>query len=338
MEISVRAPLDMHLHLRDGEMLRLVAPMSAADFAGAVVMPNLVPPVASVEAMQEYRGRVLAAGEEPEFYALMTLFFREYTEEELLRAKETPGFFGIKLYPAGVTTNSEQGVGNMASAEPTLRLMEQLGIPLLVHGEGHGFVMDREEEFLPVYRSLAAKFPRLRICMEHISTAAAVKLLDEYENLCATITLHHLLLTLDDVMGDKLRPHLFCKPIAKREADREALLAAALGGHTRVMFGSDSAPHPREAKECCGCAAGIFSAPVALPRLAQLFALHGAVDKLQGFVSDNARRIYGLHVPEKKVTLRDEPMQVPESYRGFGQKVVPLDAGEELGWRVVERI
>ena len=337
MEVRITSPLDMHLHVRDGEMMRLVTPLSAAYFAGTVVMPNLVPPVADVEAMKKYEGRVREAMGKQNFLPLMTLFFREYGKEELRRAKETPGFFGIKLYPTGVTTNSDAGVSDVLAAESTLRVMEELGIPLLVHGETHGFVLDREEEFLPAYRALAEKYPRLRVCMEHISTSASLKLLEEYENLCATITLHHLLLTLDDVVGGKLNPHLFCKPIAKREADREALLAAALGGSEKVMFGSDSAPHPQEAKECCGCAAGIFSAPVALPRLAQLFAQHGALEKLQAFVSDNARRIYGLKVPGKVVVLRDEVMAVPECYRGYGQKVVPMDAGENLGWSVVGR-
>lgn len=152
--------------------------------------------------------------------------------------------FGIKLYPAGATTNSEGGVKAMKDAEATLSIMQEMDIPLLVHGESHGFVMDREAEFLDVYRDLATRFPRLTICMEHITTAAAVQLLDEFENLAATVTLQHLLITLDDVAGGMLRPHLFCKPIAKRPEDREALLQAALSGHPRLMFGSDSAPIP----------------------------------------------------------------------------------------------
>lgn len=330
MEITLESPLDMHLHVRDGDMLRLVAPLTTG-FAGAVIMPNLVPPVTGAEEMQAYSRRIgTAAGEA--FTRYMTLFFKPYTAAELEAAQAAPGFFGIKLYPAGITTNSEGGLADISQAEPTLRLMEEMGIPLLVHGESHGFVMDREQEFLAVYRSLATRFPRLRICMEHITTAAALRLLDEHENLCATVTLHHLLITLDDVVGGSMRPHLFCKPIAKREEDREALLQAALAAHPRLMFGSDSAPHPQHRKECCGCAAGVFTAPIALPRLAALFAEHSAAERLQDFVSGNARRLYRLTPPARRVTLRDVPMQVPACYEGHGERVVPMYAGETIPW------
>lgn len=333
MEITLESPLDMHLHVRDGEMLRLVAPLTAV-FAGAVIMPNLVPPVASAEAMQAYAERIAEAQGGQEFACYMTLFFKPYSAAELEAACGVPGFFGIKLYPAGITTNSEGGLANIEDAAPTLRLMEERGIPLLVHGESHGFVMDREAEFLGVYRRLAQSYPKLRICMEHITTAAALRLLDEYENLCATVTLQHLLITLDDVVGGSLRPHLFCKPIAKREEDREALLHAALSAHPRLMFGSDSAPHPQHKKECCGCAAGVFTAPIALPRLAALFAEHHAMENLQDFVSTNARRLYGITPAPRCITLRDTPMLVPESYRGYGQKVIPMYAGEEIAWSI----
>ena len=333
MEITLNAPLDMHLHLRDGDMLKLVAPLSA-DFAGAVIMPNLVPPVTDPGAMVAYSERIAAAmGNEP-FSRYMTLFFTPQSEQQLSIVKDTPGFFGFKLYPAGITTNSEGGVSNLADADSTLCMMQEMGIPLLVHGESHGFVMDREAEFLSVYRNLATRYPRLRICMEHITTAAALELLDEFENLCATVTLQHLIITLDDVAGGALQPHLFCKPIAKRPGDRDALLQAALNAHPRLMFGSDSAPHPRCKKEACGCAAGVFTAPLALPRLAELFAEHGALDKLQAFVSDNACRLYGITPVQKKITLHDVPMQVPASYRSFGQQVVPMYAGQELSWSV----
>lgn len=335
MEISLESPLDMHLHVRDGEMLHLVAPLSA-DFAGAVIMPNLVPPVTSAEAMQAYSQRIAAAmGTGAQSFArYMTLFFKPYSEAELAAVRELPEFFALKLYPAGITTNSEGGLAHIEDAAPTLHLMEEMGIPLLVHGESHGFVMDREQEFLAVYRNLAERFPCLRICMEHITTAAAVRLLEEYENLCATVTLQHLLITLDDVVGGSMRPHLFCKPIAKREEDREALLQAALKAHPRLMFGSDSAPHPLHKKECCGCAAGVFTAPIALPRLAALFAEHGALERLQAFVSDNARQLYGLTPPARRITLRDTPMQVPPAYIGHGQQVVPMYAGETLTWSI----
>ncbi len=333
--LTLSCPLDMHLHLRDGEMLQLVAPESAAQFAGAVIMPNLVPPVSSAAMLVEYRARILTAcgSRAAGFQPLMTLFFQHYSEAQL--AEALPDLFAIKLYPHGVTTNSESGIHSIASAEPTLRLMEEMGIPLLVHGETSGFVMDREQEFLPVYEWLAVTFPGLRIVMEHITTAAAVALLDRYENLHATVTPHHLVITLDDVAGGMLQPHLFCKPIAKRPEDRDALLAAALAAHPKLMMGSDSAPHPRHAKECCGCAAGVWSAPVLLPKLAELFEVHGALNRLQTFVSDNAVHIHKLTPPEKTVTLRREEWIVPFSFGdGSLPTVVPWEAGRTLPWRV----
>lgn len=333
MEITLNSPLDMHLHLRDGDMLKLTAPLSA-DFAGAVIMPNLVPPVTTPEMLQAYARRIETAMDGATFASYMTLFFTAMGEKELLAAKSTPGFFAFKLYPAGITTNSEGGVSDIAQADKTFRLMEELEIPLLVHGESHGFVMDREEEFLAVYRHLATRYPKLKLSMEHITTAAALKLLDEFPNISATVTLQHLIITLDDVAGGALRPHLFCKPIAKRPHDRDALLRAALEGHPRLMFGSDSAPHPRCRKEACGCAAGVFTAPVALPKLAEIFAANGALDKLQDFVSGNACKIYNLAPPVKQVTLRDTPMQVPTNYRSFGQQVVPMYAGESISWSI----
>ncbi|HMO56491.1 MAG TPA: dihydroorotase [Roseiflexaceae bacterium] len=328
MHLTLESPLDMHLHLRDGTMLTAVAPLSAATFAGAVIMPNLVPPLTTLEQLVRYRSAIEAAVGTVPFEPYMTLFFRHYSAAELRAAQ--PAIIGIKLYPEGVTTNSAGGVRDLAAAEATIAHMEEFGIPLLVHGESHGFVLDREAEFLPTYRHLARRFPRLTIIMEHITTRAAVELLAEYENLHATITLHHLLITLDDVAGGMLQPHLFCKPIAKRPEDREALLAAALQAHPRIMFGSDSAPHPRHAKEAAGCAAGVFSAPVILPLLADLFARHDALPQLQAFVSDNACRIYRITPPQRQVVLEREPWQVPEHYGD----VVPFAAGTTLAWRV----
>ena len=211
MILELHSPLDMHLHLRDGDMLKLVAPLSSASFAGAVVMPNLVPPVADAEEVQAYRGRIMDACGGDVFKPYMTAFFRSYTERELERLKDL--VFGIKLYPAGATTNSEGGVKAMKDAEATMSMMQEMGIPLLVHGETHGFVMDRETEFLGIYRKLAEQYPRLTICMEHITTAAAVRLLDEFENLAATVTLQHLLITLDDVAC--CAPTCFANPSRK---------------------------------------------------------------------------------------------------------------------------
>lgn len=327
--LELDSPLDMHLHLREGAMLARVAPLSAGPFAGGVIMPNLVPPLDSLERLEQYRAAVLDAVGDEVFEPYMTLFFRRYDEAELLAAR--PRIIGIKLYPEGVTTNSAGGVRDLDAAEATLALMERLDIPLLVHGETHGFVLDREAEFLPAYEGLARAFPRLRIVMEHITTRQAVAFLEEHPNVFATVTLHHLLITLDDVAGGLLSPHLFCKPIAKRPEDREALLAAALRPHPKLMFGSDSAPHPRHAKESAGCAAGVFTAPVALPMLAALFERHRALDRLQAFVSGNARRIYGIAPPHKRVTLEKVGWDVPERYGD----VVPFQAGKRLPWRVI---
>ena len=328
MKLTLDTPLDMHLHLREGEMLRRVAPLSAHHFAGAVVMPNTIAPVDTAERLAAYREEILAAVGDACFTPFMTLFFREYTEEFLRKVREE--IIGLKLYPAGITTNSEAGVKSLRQAEETFGIMAELGIPLLVHGETGGFVMDREAEFLSVYDRIASEFPKLTIVMEHITTADAVRFLDRHENVHATVTLHHLDITLDDVAGGLLAPHLFCKPIAKLPEDREALLQAALSAHPKLMFGSDSAPHPRHKKECCGCAAGVFTAPIALQLLAGIFERHGALDKLQPFVSDNARKIYEIDPPSKKVTLVKRENRIPETYGD----VVPFRAGEMAAWDV----
>ncbi|MGK0177031.1 MAG: dihydroorotase [Lentimonas sp.] len=328
METFLDSPLDMHVHFREGAMMERVAPLTMGHFSGAIIMPNLVPPVDNLERLRRYHEEIIAVKGDHVFEPLMMLFFRNYTEAELQAAKSH--IFGIKLYPAGATTNSEAGVRELSAVEGTFKLMEEMGIPLMVHGETHGFVMDREEEFLASYEYLAQTFPKLKITMEHITTQAAVELLDRYENLYATVTLHHLMITLDDVVGGLMDPHLFCKPIAKRPQDREALLAAALKAHPKLMFGSDSAPHPVSKKECCGCAAGLFTAPICLPTLVELFEQHNALDNLQAFVSDNARRIHDFNPPAKRVELEKVAMQVPEKYG----EVVPYRAGERIPWSV----
>ena len=328
MEITLQSPLDMHIHFRQDEMLKVVAPLSAQHFAGGVIMPNLLPPVDSLDRLHWYTSEVQQACVGHTFDPYMTLFFRDYTAQDLELAK--PHIIGIKLYPAGATTNSDGGVQEIMSMAHVFDAMQELDIPLLVHGETHGFVMDREDEFCEVYRALATRWPRLRITMEHITTQKAVGLLDEFENLRATVTPHHLIITLDDLAGGMLQPHLFCKPIAKRPEDRDALLQAALSAHPKLMLGSDSAPHPRDKKECPGCAAGVFTAPIILPMLAELFERHNALANLQAFVSDNAQRLYRLTPPAKTITLSKTAMMIPEQYGS----VVPMWAGRELSWSV----
>jgi dihydroorotase len=330
-QVVINSPLDMHLHFREGAMAQTVIPLSSYSFAGGVIMPNLVPAVDNWSRLQGYRQEIESVVGNDVFEPYMTVFFKQYSYQELEQFK--PHIIGIKLYPAGVTTNSEKGVAALEQAETTIRYMEELEIPLLVHGETHGFVLDREKLFLPIFEHLAHQFPRLKIIMEHITTAEAIALLDKYENLYATVTLHHLIITLDDLAGGLLRPHLFCKPIAKRPEDRAALLNAAIKAHPKLMFGSDSAPHPIDKKEACGCAAGIFTAPIALQALVDLFAQHHALECLQAFVSDNAQRIYGITPPQKSIILERIPDRVPKMYGD----VVPMFANQELPWSIVER-
>ena len=328
-------PLDMHLHLRDGDMLRLVAPLTSNSFSGALVMPNLVPPVTTKEALLSYKKRIIESCKDDNFTPYMTLFFQNnYSFEFLEDIKDE--IIGIKLYPAGITTNSETGVSSMdiEVLRPTLENMSRLGIPLCIHGETNGFVMDREKEFMPIYESLAIAFPNLKIVMEHITTKDAVELLDKYSNLYATVTLHHLLITLDDVAGGMLDPHLFCKPIAKRPEDRSALLNAALKAHPKLMFGSDSAPHPKHKKECCGCAAGVFTSPIALQVLVELFEKYDSLDNLNDFVSNNAKKIYGLNIKDKTIKLVKKDFIVPAIYEYKDEKVVPMYAGKTLSWSI----
>ena len=330
--MQLTAPLDMHLHLRDGEMLENIAKSSASTFSGAIIMPNLVPPVSSKEEVVAYKQRIMDAIGDEKFTPYMTLFFKPSYNKAFLESVKDE-ITAIKLYPAGITTNSEGGVSGFDVEElrPALEAMSELDIPLCVHGETNGFVMDREAEFVSIYERLATAFPKLKIIMEHITTKESVEALDKFENLHATITLHHLIITLDDVAGGMLKPHLFCKPIAKRPEDRSALLKVALQAHPKVMFGSDSAPHPKHAKESCGCAAGVFTAPIALQVLAELFENENApLENLQAFISGNAQKIYGVTPLNKTVTLEKKEFTVPSDYNG----VVPMYADETLAYSI----
>ena len=329
MKISIESPLDMHLHLRQGEMLKQVLPFSVSSFAGAVIMPNLVSPVDDKDKLFRYLEEITSLCENDIFKPYMTLFFRSYTKSEL--EELVNHIIGVKLYPAGVTTQSESGVTDFSKIEETLSHMQDLNIPLLVHGESNGFVLEREKEFLQTYNDIARNFSKLHIVMEHITSADAVEFLDKFDNVSATVTLHHLMITLDDVVGDLMEPDMFCKPIAKTPRDRQALRNAVFDGHQKLMFGSDSAPHPRHKKECCGCAAGIFTAPVALPLLVELFDKADKLHLLQDFVSGIARRRYNISPPEKTLTLEDKPFLIPPITGG----VKPFLAGKKIAWRFV---
>ena len=331
----INSAFDMHLHLRDDDMLKLVAPLTSKSFAGALIMPNLIIPITTKEALLSYKQRIKEACKEDDFTAYMTIFFQvDYTYSFLKDIKDE--IIAVKLYPFGVTTNSQTGVSSMdvEILRPTLESMSKLGIPLCVHGETKGFVMDREKEFLPIYESLAINFPNLKIIMEHISTKEAISLLNKYDNLYATITIHHLLLTLDDVAGGMLNPHNFCKPIVKRYEDRDALQKIVLESHPKIMFGSDSAPHQKENKECHHGAAGVFNSPIALQLLTELFEKNGKLDNLNAFVSLNAQRIYNLKPTSKSITLIKKDFTVPDIYSYKNEQVVPMFAGKNLLWSI----
>jgi len=332
---SIHQALDMHLHLRDDDMLKLVTPFTSKQFSGALIMPNILPPITTKEALLAYKQRILDASKDDDFEAHVTIFFQvDYTYEFLKDIKDE--IIAVKLYPFGVTTNSETGVSSMdvEVLRPTLESMSKLGIPVCVHGETQGFVMDREKEFLPIYESLAMNFPELKIIMEHISSKESIDLLKKYANLYATITVHHLLLTLDDVAGGMLNPHVFCKPIVKRPEDKQALQELALSAHPKVMFGSDSAPHQKNTKECHHGAAGIFSSPIALQALTQLFEEHGKLDNLNAFVSLNAQKIYRLKPLQKTIKLIKKDFVVPSQYTYKEEYVVPLFANQTLSWSI----
>jgi dihydroorotase len=332
-KITLISPLDMHLHLRDAEMLKLVGPLTTYSFSGAIVMPNLVPPVVTKEQIQGYKQRVMQAGDcvDTDFEPYMTVFWDKNLDlAHLMNIKDD--ITAVKFYPSGITTNSEGGLAciDIEGMSPILEKMQELGIPLLIHGETNGFVMDREREFLPTYEELAKTFPKLKVMMEHISCADSVELLNKYDNLYATVTVHHLMTTLDDVIGGAMNPHYFCKPVVKTKKDQDALRELVTSGSTKVMFGSDSAPHTIEAKEKKG-AAGVFTAPVALPLLCQLFDEYNKLENLQQFVSDNAQNIYGVLPPYKEVVLQKRDFVVPSSYGD----VVPLFADRTISWEIV---
>ncbi len=325
----------MHLHLRDGEMLENVIKYTAQNFASALVMPNLQTPIVNVDLAIAYKQRILQAckmqGIE-NFMPLISLYLTPSLDKaELTRAKEM-GIFILKLYPKGATTGSESGVKEILDSRvlEILEIAQSLGMVLSIHGESNGFVMEREVEFHPVFEALAKNFPKLRIIFEHLSDHRSIALVEKYENLFATLTLHHILLSLDNVVGGMLNPHYFCKPILKTKKDQEALLQVALSAHSKFSFGSDSAPHLRSAKESSKGAAGIFSAPILLPLLAQTFASKNVLEKLESFVSHNAHKIYQLPLSQKSVKLCKKPMTIPQECYG----VVPMLAGETLEWSV----
>jgi dihydroorotase len=333
--LTIRRPDDWHVHLRDGEMLQRVAPYTARQFARAIVMPNLVPPVTTVEAAAAYRERIVEATG-PGFTPLMTCYLTDDTSpDEVARGFEEGAWIAAKLYPAGATTNSASGVTDVRNIYPTLARMERIGMVLCVHGEVTDpdvDVFDREAVFIVrVLSRLVADFPRLKIVFEHITTADAVQFVEKSIRVAATVTPQHLIINRNAIFAGGLRPHAYCLPVAKREKHRLAVRKAATSGSPKFFLGTDSAPHPREAKEsACGCA-GIFNAPFALESYATVFDEEGALGRFEAFASLNGPRFYGLPVNEDSVTLKRAEVQVPEEIDG----VVPFHAGETLSWRLL---
>jgi dihydroorotase len=341
--LRIRRPDDWHLHLRDGELLRHVLPDTARQFARAIVMPNLKPPVATVEAASAYRQRILAAlPAGASFEPLMTLYLTDNTSpEEIGRAADSEFVHAVKYYPAGATTNSDSGVTDLRRAYPALESMERAGMPLLLHGEvtdADVDVFDREAVFIERHlEPLRRRFPALRMVLEHVTTRHGVEFVRSAPaHVGATITAHHLLLNRNAMFEGGLRPHHFCLPVIKRESHRRALVDAAVSGDPSFFLGTDSAPHPRGAKESdCGCA-GVYSAPVALAIYAEVFEAAGALDRLEGFASLHGPDFYGLPRNDDTLTLVRREARVAESIECGGDVVVPLRAGGNVAWSLAE--
>ena len=333
--ITIRRPDDWHVHLRDGDMLARVAPYTARQFGRAIVMPNLVPPVTTVEAAASYRDRIVAATGDG-FTPLMTCYLTDNVDpDQLERGHADKVWVAAKLYPAGATTNSASGVTDISNIYPALERMQAIGMVLCIHGEVTDpdvDVFDREAVFIDRALSpLARDFPELKIVLEHITTRQAAEFVaDAPANVAATITPQHLHLNRNALFQGGLRPHAYCLPVIKREEHRLAVRKAAVSGSPKFFLGTDSAPHSREAKEsACGCA-GIFNAPHALESYATVFDEEGALDRFEGFASHFGAQFYGLPLNEGVVSLERSEQQVPESVGGL----VPFHAGETMGWRM----
>jgi dihydroorotase len=341
--LTLRRPDDWHLHLRDGAMMRTVLPCTARHFARAIVMPNLLPPVTDMASAEAYRARILAAlPPGSRFTPLMTAYLTDDSDpDEIARGHHAGVFAAVKLYPARATTNSAHGVTDIAKTYRVLERMAEIGLPLLVHGEVTDpeiDVFDREAVFIErALVPLTRRLPELKIVVEHITTReAATFVAQSGANLAATITAHHLVINRNALFAGGLRPHMYCLPVAKREAHRLALRRAATSDSAKFFLGTDSAPHPIADKERdCGCA-GIFSAPVALAVYAQVFAEEGALTRFEAFASLNGPRFYGLPPNEERITLRRRPMTVPQEIAGHGGALRPFLAGTELPWSVAE--
>ncbi|HEX6660695.1 MAG TPA: dihydroorotase [Sphingomicrobium sp.] len=334
--LTIRRPDDWHVHLRDAEMLQRVAPYTARQFARAIVMPNLVPPITTVEAATAYRDRIVAAAG-PGFTPLMTCYLTDDTDpDEIARGFEQGVWIAAKLYPANATTNSASGVTDIKHIYPALERMQRIGMILCIHGEATDpavDVFDREKVFVErVLWRLLGDFPALRVVLEHITTHEAAEfVMTGGPNIAATVTPQHMIINRNALFAGGLRPHAYCLPVAKREEHRRAIRKYATSTSPKFFLGTDSAPHTREAKEsACGCA-GIFNAPFALETYVTVFEEEGALDNFEAFASLNGPRFYDLPINDETITLEREEIQVPEEVDGL----VPFHAGETLRWRLL---
>ena len=341
MKLTLRRPDDWHLHLRDGAMLAAVLPHTAERFARAVVMPNLAPPVTTTQAALAYRDRILAARPEgSDFTPLMTLYLTDNTPAaEIRSAAASAAVVGVKLYPAGATTNSDSGVTDIRRCDAALEAMQAEGLVLQVHGEvtaAEVDVFEREKVFIDtVLAPVTERFPGLKIVLEHVTTADGVAFVREArEGVAATVTPQHMLLNRNALFAGGLRPHNYCLPVLKAEAHREAVFEAATSGLARFFLGTDSAPHARHRKESdCGCA-GIYSAHAGLELYAEAFEAAGRLDRLEAFASENGPRFYGLPLNEGTVELVREAWTPPAAYPAGEDVLVPMRAGQEIAWRL----
>lgn len=339
--LTIRRPDDWHLHFRDGETMRAVVPQTARQFARAIVMPNLAPPVTTTALAAAYRDRIVAAVPEGvAFTPLMTAYLTDESDADDLAAGHADGVLtAAKLYPAGATTNSAHGVTDVANIMGVLERMAEIGMPLCVHGEVTTpdiDIFDREAVFIDrILQPLVDRLPTLRVIFEHMTTMQAVSFVESAgPNVAATITPQHLHINRNDILVGGIRPHMYCLPVAKREQHRLALRGAATSGSSKYFLGTDSAPHHRHAKESdCGCA-GIFNAPFALESYVQVFEDEDALDRFEAFASLNGPAFYGLAPNEERITLEKAPVEVPQEVDGGEARIVPFHAGETLSWRL----
>jgi dihydroorotase len=340
-QLLLPRPDDWHLHLRDGAALRAVLPFTAARFARAIVMPNLDPPVTSTALALAYRERILGAlPVGMRFQPLMTLYLTDHTSgAEIERAHASGAIYGCKLYPAGATTHSEAGVTDIARLAPALEAMMRLDLPLLVHGEvsdARVDIFEREAQFIEqILAPLVERYPRLRVVLEHVSSAAGAQFVCAARaGVAATITPQHLMLNRNALFSGGLRPHHYCLPVLKSERDRRSIVEVVASGNARFFLGTDSAPHARHSKEsACGCA-GIFSAHAAIELYAELFEAEGMLSRLPAFASEFGPDFYRLPRNTEQITLVKEPWSVPSAYPFGEAQIVPLRAGETIGWRL----